>query len=81
MATIIERNGRFLARVRRKGFSPVSQTFHRRSDAAAWSRQVEADMEGGRWFADISPEAVPSLRQAIATYQQGAGSTLKGAEN
>lgn len=80
MATIIERNGRFLARVRRKGFPPVSQTFHRRGDAATWGRQVEADMEGGRWIANHSSAAFPTFRQAIATYQQGAGSSLKGAE-
>lgn len=80
MATIIERNGRFLARVRRQGFTPVSQTFHRRSDAAAWGRQVEADMEGGRWREDTSSGPAPTLRQAITTYKAGVGSALKGAE-
>ena len=36
MPTIIKRGDRFLARVRRKGFSPVSQTFIRKTDAQAW---------------------------------------------
>ena len=49
MSTVIKRGDRFLARVRKQGFKPVSQTFIRKSDAQAWGRRVEADMQAGRW--------------------------------
>ena len=78
MASITERNGRFMARIRRDGFKLVSKTFTRKQDAAAWSRRVEADMESGRWK-DVD-EAVPTLAEAIKLYRAGAASKLKGSE-
>ncbi len=51
MSTIVSRNGRHQCKVRQKGFKPVARTFIRRSDALAWGKKVEADMQGGRWVA------------------------------
>lgn len=48
MASIIERNGRYLVRVRMQGFPTVTKTFNRKADGAAWGRRVETDMEAGR---------------------------------
>ena len=79
MASIINREGRYMARVRREGFRPVSRSFTRRTDAAAWGRRVEADMEAGRW-ADRE-RATPTLGQAIAQYQQRVAVRLKGARD
>ena len=78
MASITERNGRFMARIRRDGFKLVSKTFTRKQDAAAWSRRVEADMESGR-RKDVD-DAVPTLAEAIRLYRAGAASKLKGSE-
>ena len=47
MPTIIKRGDRFLARIRKHGLSPVSQTFIRKTDAQAWGCRVEADMHAG----------------------------------
>jgi integrase len=77
MASITERNGRFLVRVRREGFPTVTKTFTRRSDGAAWARRVEADMESGRWQAH--PAAVPTLRAVIQEYRKVIAPKMKGA--
>ena len=77
MASITQRHGRFLVRVRRNGFPTVTKTFTRKPDAAAWARQVEVDMESGRWIADSSPP--PTLRQAIQEYRSTVAAGLKGA--
>lgn len=52
MATIIERKlqdgtSRFLVQVRRRGAPLQSQTFARKTDAKAWARKVESDIEQG----------------------------------
>ena len=46
MASIRKRNGRWQVQVRRKGCAPLSRTFTAKSDAVAWSRQM--DMEADR---------------------------------
>jgi integrase len=79
MATIIKRGDRFLARVRRQGFAPVSRTFIRRSDAIAWGRKVEADMQAGRWVEE--PREVPMLSEALKTYRKRVAVNLKGARD
>lgn len=77
MASLTERNGRFLARVRRDGFATVAKSFTRKTDAAAWARAVEADMESGRWL--DKAKRVPTLAEAIGQYRAVVGSRMKGA--
>lgn len=77
MPTIIKRDGRFLARIRKTGFPATSRTFIRRPDAVAWGRQVEADMQAGRWEAD-KVEPVPTLGAAVQQYRQRVAVNLKG---
>lgn len=67
VASIIERNGHFLTRVRLDGFKPVSKTFTTKKDALAYGRKVEADMESGRWAAETT--RAPSLKDAIKVYR------------
>ena len=45
MATLRNRNGKWQARVVRKGHIPVTKTFQAKQDAERWARQVESDME------------------------------------
>ena len=80
MPTIIKRGDKFLARVRKNGFSPVSQTFIRKTDAQAWGRSVEADMQAGRWV-DAASAPVPSLKAAIVEYRVKVAVRLKGARD
>lgn len=77
MAAIIERQGRFLVRVRRGGFKPVAKTFTTMKDAQAFGRRVEADMESGRWAAEAARS--PSLRDAIKPYRTTVAPAMKGA--
>lgn len=41
------RNGKFEAQIRRKGFVPVSRTFHKRTDAEQWARHMETKADRG----------------------------------
>jgi hypothetical protein len=45
MATIIMRNGKWQARVRRKGFATQTKTFSQKTDALKWARHVEVKIE------------------------------------
>lgn len=76
MATITERNGRFLVRVRYQGFPTVTKTFSRKADGSAWGRKVQADMEAGRWLTEA--EQIPTLREAIKDYRRTVAVKMKG---
>lgn len=78
MASITQRGKRFLVRVRRDGYPTVTKTFSRRADGTAWSRQVEADMESGRWKPDAAK--VPTLGQALETYRLTVAAKMNGAD-
>ena len=66
MATITKRNGKWQARVRRKGFPTQTRTFSQKTDAQRWIRHIEIKIE--RY--ELPPERpnYPSLRQAIERY-------------
>lgn len=76
MASITVRGGRYLARVRREGYKSIAKTFIRRTDAAAWARRVEADMEGGKWVEEA--DKVPTLAEAIKDYRETVAIHMKG---
>ncbi len=42
MATIRKRGNKWQVQVRRKGFTPTSRSFYRKSDAETWARHTEA---------------------------------------
>jgi integrase len=48
MASILQINGRWRALVRRKGQPSFCQTFGTKAQAAAWARQIEADIDRGQ---------------------------------
>lgn len=77
MSSIIERNGRYLVRVRMQGFPTVTKTFNRKADGAAWGRRVETDMEAGRWCDQTA--GTPTFREAVQIYRGTVAPKLKGA--
>jgi len=77
MASIIERGGRFLVRVRRQGYPTVTKTFTRKVDGVAWARRVEVEMETGRW--DSPARSSPTLREAVQEYRRVVAPRFKGA--
>lgn len=79
MASITERDGRFLVRVRRRGHPTLTRTFTRRSDAAAWARRTEVDLEAGRLTPNKPP--VPTLREAVQEYRRVIAPGMKGANS
>ena len=66
MATIILRNGKWQARVRRKGFPTQTKTFSKKTDAQKWVRHVEVKIETHE-LPQEKP-AYPTFRQAIDRY-------------
>lgn len=45
MATICRRKEGWQVQVRKKGYKPVSKCFHKKSEADAWARQIESEMD------------------------------------
>ena len=64
MASIRNRNGVWQARVTRKGQEPVSKSFTTRHDAERWARQIETQIDQGR-FVSLTPA---SVSRAISKY-------------
>ncbi len=49
MASIRSRNGKWQARITRKGQQAVAKSFHSKQDAEKWARQVEAEIDKGSY--------------------------------
>lgn len=49
MASIRNRNGKWQARITRKGQLPVAKSFQSKDDAQRWARQIESDMDKGSY--------------------------------
>lgn len=47
MASIRSRNGKWQARITRKGQPSVAKSFHNKQDAEKWARQLESEMDKG----------------------------------
>ena len=47
MASIRNRNGKWQARITRKGQTAVAKSFQSKLDAEKWARQLESDMDKG----------------------------------
>lgn len=60
MATIIKRNGKWFAQVRRKGVSK-SATFQTKGQASAWANQTEADIISGNYHSGSSKTFVDAI--------------------
>lgn len=49
MASIRSRNGKWQARITRKGEQPLAKSFQSKQDAERWARQVESDIDKGSY--------------------------------
>ncbi|MDP3637299.1 MAG: site-specific integrase [Azonexus sp.] len=67
MASVIERSGKWQAKVRRNG-QQATQSFTRKTDAEAWSRKIEGEMERGEWH-DLGEADKTTLAAALDRYQ------------
>jgi integrase len=78
MATIIRRGETWQAKVRRKGYPPISRTFDTKSDAEKWSRQIEGEMDRGA-FVDRREADSTTLDMALERYEREVAPRKKGA--
>jgi integrase len=84
MASIIPRKNAagevtgWQAKIRKKGFPPVSKTFIRRADAEAWSKDQEVAMQRGLWR-DTSEAEATTLGEALERYAREVTPRKKGA--
>lgn len=47
MATFRQRNGKWQARVQKKGYQAVTKSFNTKSDATKWAKQIETELDKG----------------------------------
>jgi len=79
MATIEKRGPyQFRAKIRKKGFKPVSRTFTYLKDAREWAKQKESEMERGLYF-DTSEAENTTLFEALERYSREITPQKKGA--
>lgn len=79
MATIIRRGETWQAKVRRKGYPPISRTFDTKSDAEKWARQIEGEMDRGA-FVDRRESDSTTLDMALERYEREVTPRKKGAK-
>ena len=58
MASIRNRNGKWQARITRKGEQSVAKTFLIRQDAEKWARQVETEIDKGFYSNQVLADKV-----------------------
>lgn len=81
MATLIETpRGKWKARVRKFGVPEQSKTFKRKTDAEAWARQIESQIERGVWR-DTSEADRTSLRAALDRYEREVTPKKRGGQD
>jgi integrase len=79
MAAIVQRGEKWQAKVRREGYPSTSKTFLRKSDAEAWARAQEAEMDRGAWR-DRSSADSTTLYKLLERYLVDVVPTKRGAD-
>jgi integrase len=79
MATFRNRNGKWQARIQRQGQDPVSKSFGTRQDAERWARQVEAQMDQGK-FVSLRLDERTTLGELVSRYMAEITLLMKSAE-
>ena len=76
MASLTKRNGKWQARVRRKGFPTQTKSFTHKDDAQRWVRLTETQIETHEL--PKAPPCYPSFKEAIQRYSQEVSIFKKG---
>lgn len=69
MATIVKRGEKWQAQVRRKGMATTSRTFHRKTDAEEWARNMEIKADRGDLPTPIRMLEQYTLRDILQRYK------------
>lgn len=79
MATFRQREGKWQARVRRKGYEPVSKSFNTKQDAEKWVRSIESEMDKGN-YVNLSIAEKTTFREVIERYMREVTPIMRGAK-
>jgi integrase len=79
MATFRNRNSKWQARIQRQGQVPVSKSFSTRQDAERWARQVEAQIDQGK-FVSLRLDERTTLGDLVTRYMAEVTPLMKSAE-
>lgn len=81
MATFTKRsNGRWQAKIRRRGLPAISKTFRNKADAVAWANVQESEMDRGVWK-DRSVVERTSLHEILERYLKEIVPSKRGAKS
>ena len=69
MASIRSRNGKWQARITRKGEQPIAKSFQSKQDAERWARQIESDIDKGSYTNLVLADRTP-FKDVIERYVQ-----------
>jgi integrase len=78
MATFRKRLGKWQVQVRRQGHAPLSRSFTYKSDAEAWARAQEVDIERGALTVDKHKLRSTTLGSLLKRYETEVSPTKKG---
>jgi len=79
MATITKRGEKWQAKIRRDGFPAQSKTFKTKTEADAWARAQETEMDRGAWR-DRSKADSTTLYKLLERYAKDVAPTKRGVE-
>ncbi|WJV25857.1 MULTISPECIES: tyrosine-type recombinase/integrase [Pseudomonas] len=78
MATIEQRpNGTWRAKIRKKGYPPLSASFDTKADAQRWASEIEGDISRKR-FVDMREAESTTVAEALERYGREISSQKKG---
>lgn len=78
MATFVKRGDSWQAKVRRKGYPPITRSFDTKAKAEMWARDVEGSMDR-HVFVDHREAENTTLRDALERYEREVTPAKKGA--
>lgn len=81
MGSIINRDGRWRAQVRRKGFKAQCKTFATKAQAQAWVRKLEAGIDAGEVHASLGTTTIGEVLEAYRKLREEAGRDILDTSN
>jgi integrase len=79
MATFTKRGDFWQAKIRRIGYPPISETFEKKTDAEAWARALESELDKGVWR-DRSTAEATTFYALLDLYLRDVVPTKRGAD-
>ena len=76
MATFRKRGDKWQARIQRRGQAPLAKSFHNKTDAIKWARNVESQLDLGTF---APKQTMPRLMPILDRYVEEVSVTKKGA--